>query len=169
MSAEEHRQRGRDRIQALACAVITVSDTRSLETDESGQEIARQLKNAGHEVVERTVVPDDPDRIELVLKHWLRADIQAVILNGGTGIARRDGTVEVVRRLLDRELDGFGELFRMLSFEQVGAAAMLSRALGGVAQGKVVFALPGSRKAVELALEKLIIPELRHLVYEVSK
>ncbi len=169
MSAEEHRQRGSERVDALACAIITVSDTRSLETDESGKEIARQLEKAGHQVVERTVVPDDPPRIGLVLGHWLKSAVHAIILNGGTGIARRDGTVEVVRQALDRELEGFGELFRMLSFEQVGAAAMLSRALGGIAQGKVVFALPGSRKAVALALEKLIVPELRHIVYEVSK
>ena len=169
VSAEDHRQRGEDRIEALTCVVITVSDTRTLETDESGKEIVHELVKAGHDVIERTIVPDEPSRIDLVLRHWLKADVQAVILNGGTGISPRDGTVEVVRQLLDRELEGFGELFRMLSFDQVGAAAMLSRALGGIAQGKVVFALPGSRKAVALALEKLIVPELRHIAYEVTK
>jgi molybdenum cofactor biosynthesis protein B len=115
------------------------------------------------------VVPDDPGRIGPVLRHWLAADVDAVLLNGGTGIAARDGTIEVIRQFLDRELSGFGEIFRMLSYEQVGAAAMLSRATGGVARGKAVFGLPGSRRAVQLAMEKLIIPELRHIVYEVRK
>jgi molybdenum cofactor biosynthesis protein B len=169
MSVEEHRRRGLDENDSLRCAVITASDTRTLETDESGLAIARQLEGAGHHVLERTVVPDDAGRIAHVLRHWLAADVDAVLLNGGTGIAARDGTVEVVRRFLDREIPGFGELFRMLSFRQVGAAAMLSRAVGGIAGGKAVFALPGSRRAVELAMEKLILPELRHMVHEMRK
>lgn len=169
MSVEEHRRRGQEAAPALRCAIITVSDTRNLETDESGQEIARQLVAAGHLVVERTVVPDEPDRISLVLRHWIETDIDAVLLNGGTGVSRRDGTVEVVRQFLEKEIEGFGELFRWLSYAQVGAAAMLSRAVGGIARGKIVFSLPGSRRAVELALEKLIVPELRHLVHELKK
>ncbi|HZN59263.1 MAG TPA: molybdenum cofactor biosynthesis protein B [Planctomycetota bacterium] len=169
MSVEEHRKQGLERNARLRCAVVTVSDTRTLETDESGLEMAQKLSAAGHEVVERTIVPDEPARIALVLRHWLAADVDAVLLNGGTGIAARDGTVEVVRSFLDRELEGFGELFRMLSYEQVGAAAMLSRALGGVSRGKAVFALPGSRRAVELGMEKLVVPELRHVVFEVRK
>ena len=169
MAVEEHRKKGREKNVSLRCAVITVSDTRTLETDESGAEIARQLDADGHQVLERTVVPDDPGRIGPVLRHWLAADVDAVLLNGGTGIAARDGTIEVIRQFLDRELSGFGEILRMLSYEQVGAAAMLSRATGGVARGKAVFGLPGSRRAVQLAMEKLIIPELRHIVYEVRK
>lgn len=169
MAVEEHKKKAEDEHGVLRCAVITVSDTRTLETDESGLEMVRQLEGAGHKVVERTVVPDDAGRIALVLRHWLASDVDAVLLNGGTGIAARDGTVEVVRQFLDRELPGFGELFRMLSYKQVGAAAMLSRASGGVARRKVVFVLPGSRRAVELGMEKLIVPELSHIVYELRK
>jgi molybdenum cofactor biosynthesis protein B len=163
MSVEEHKARG-ERLGSLKSTVITVSDTRTLETDTSGQAIVAALEKAGHEVVERTVVPDDPPKVERVLKYWLAADVQIVVLNGGTGIAPRDGTVEVVSAALDRELPGFGELFRYLSYKQIGSAAMLSRAVGGIASGKVVFSLPGSRKAVRLAMEKLILPELDHLV-----
>ncbi len=169
MSAEEHRKRGLEEAECLRCAIITVSDTRTLETDESGVEIAEQLRGAGHQVVERTIVPDEPGRIALVLRHWLASEVDAVLLNGGTGVAARDGTVEVVRQFIDRELAGFGEIFRMLSYKQVGSAAMLSRAVGGIAKGKVVFALPGSRRAVQLGMEKLIVPEIRHILYEVRK
>jgi molybdenum cofactor biosynthesis protein B len=169
VAVEEHRDQALAANESLRSAVITVSDTRTLETDESGAEVSRFLTEAGHQVVERTVVPDEPGRIALVLRHWLASDVDAVILNGGTGIAPRDGTVEVVRQFLDRELPGFGEIFRMLSYKQVGAAAMLSRAVGGIARGKAVFALPGSRRAVGLAMEKLIVPELRHVVYEARK
>jgi molybdenum cofactor biosynthesis protein B len=169
MAVEEHRKKGREENVSLRCAIITVSDTRTLETDESGAEIAQQLDEDGHQVLERTVVPDEPDRIGVVLRHWLAAEVDVVLLNGGTGVAARDGTIEVIEQFLDRDIPGFGELFRMLSYEQVGAAAMLSRASGGVAQGKAVFGLPGSRRAVQLGMEKLIIPELRHIMYEVRK
>jgi len=169
LAVEEHKQKAEEAHGVLRCVVITVSDTRTLEMDESGLEMARQLEGAGHRVLERTVVPDDPGRIALVLRHWLASDVDAVLLNGGTGIAARDGTVEVVRQFLDRELPGFGELFRMLSYKQVGAAAMLSRAAGGIARGKAVFVLPGSRRAVGLGMEKLIVPELSHIVYELKK
>jgi molybdenum cofactor biosynthesis protein B len=168
MSVEEHKSRANE-VAALRCAVITVSDTRTLQTDKSGQEIVRLLEAQGHEVVERTLVPDDSEKIRLVLGHWLTTDVDAVLLNGGTGIARRDGTVEIVEALLDRELPGFGELFRYLSFKEVGAAAMLSRAVGGVASGKLVFSLPGAVNAVSLAMQRLILPELRHLVFEIRK
>ncbi|MBI4600363.1 MAG: molybdenum cofactor biosynthesis protein MoaB, partial [Planctomycetes bacterium] len=127
------------------------------------------LEAAGHEVAERTVVPDEPGRISVVLRHWLASDVDAVILNGGTGIAARDGTVDVVRQFLDKEIEGFGEIFRSLSYGQVGAAAMLSRAVAGISRGKAVFSLPGSRRAVELAMESLIVPELQHIIYEVRK
>jgi molybdenum cofactor biosynthesis protein B len=169
VSVVEHRKKARAEVGAARCAVITVSDTRTLETDTSGVEITRQLQDAGHRVVERTVVPDEPARLTLVLRHWLAAEVDAVILNGGTGISVRDGTVEVVEQFLDRRLPGFGELFRVLSFQDVGAAAMLSRATGGIACGKVVFALPGSKAAVGLAMEKLIVPELPHLISELRK
>lgn len=150
-------------------AIITVSDTRTLETDGSGETITSLLIEGGHEVVGRTVVPDDSARLASTLDEQLAADIDAVILNGGTGVSGRDGTVEAVQSCLDKELPGFGELFRYLSYEEIGAAAILSRAVGGVARGKVIFSLPGSRGAVRLAMEKLIIPELPHLLHELRK
>jgi molybdenum cofactor biosynthesis protein B len=167
MGVDEHRSRGGNL--RARCAIITVSDSRTLETDKSGQWIVDRLGEAEHLVVERTVVPDEAERLRNVLGHWLEQDVDAVLLNGGTGIAARDGTVEVVREFLDRELPGFGELFRFLSYEQIGAAAMLSRALGGIARGKLLFALPGSSGAVRLAMEKLIVPELKHLLFELQK
>jgi molybdenum cofactor biosynthesis protein B len=163
MSVEEHRARG-DKLDALRVAVITVSDTRTLETDASGKAIVETLEKAGHHVADRTIVRDEPAEVRRTLERWLAQKIDGVVLNGGTGIAPRDGTVEVVEALLDRALPGFGELFRYLSYQEIGAAAMLSRATGGIARGKAVFSLPGSTKAVRLAMEKLIIPELRHLV-----
>jgi molybdenum cofactor biosynthesis protein B len=140
-------------------AIITVSDTRTLETDGSGETITSLLIAGGHEVVGRTVVPDDSARLASTLDERLAADVDAVILNGGTGVSGRDGTVEAVQRCLDR----------YLSYEEIGAAAILSRAVGGVARGKIVFSLPGSRGAVRLAMEKLIIPELPHLIHELRK
>lgn len=167
MGVEEHRAKGEE-LEAR-CAIVTVSDTRTLETDKSGQSIGERLVAANHQVVERTVVPDEAGRLRVVLRHWLEQDLHVVILNGGTGIAGRDGTIEVVREFLDRELPGFGELFRFLSYEEIGAAAMLSRALGGTARGKLLFSLPGSRGAVRLAMDKLIVPELKHLLFELKK
>jgi molybdopterin adenylyltransferase len=163
----EHRARA---AAGVRCAVITVSDTRTLETDESGKEMVRLLEARGHRAVSRDVVPDEPAQIALALRGRL-ADpgVDAVLLNGGTGIAARDGTVEVVRAFIDRELQGFGELFRQLSYGQVRAAAMLSRAVGGIAAGKPVFSLPGSRPAVVLGMEELILPELGHLIAEIRK
>jgi molybdenum cofactor biosynthesis protein B len=162
MSAEQHRAHGR---RSVACAVVTVSDTRTPETDTSGARIRALLEAAGHRVVATAILPDEP---ELVREHvsalLADPDVEAVITNGGTGLARRDTTYEALAGLLEKRLDGFGELFRMLSWEQVGSAAMLSRAVAGVAQGRVVAALPGSTKAVELAMEKLLLPELGHMV-----
>ena len=169
MSIAEHRKQAGAEVRGARCVVVTVSDTRTLDTDTSGQEIARRLHDAGHRVVERTVVPDDPGRLTLVLRHWLAAEVDAVILTGGTGISQRDRTVEVVEQFLDRRLPGFGEIFRVLSFQEIGAAAVLSRATAGIASGKAVFALPGSRGAVQLAMEKLIVPELAHVIGELRK
>jgi molybdenum cofactor biosynthesis protein B len=151
-------------------AVVAVSDTRTLATDAAGARIAELLAGAGHPVVSREVVPDEPARIRAALEHWLRADgVRAVILTGGTGVAPRDVTPETVEPLLERVVPGFGELFRMLSWQDVGSAALLSRSLAGIAAGRVVFVLPGSRAAVELALEKLVLPELGHLAAEAVK
>lgn len=166
-SVREHRERGRGPVR---CAVLTVSDTRTLDTDEGGRLIVELLQSAGHVVVRRGIVPDEPDQVRAWLAEALAdPDVQAVLTTGGTGIAPRDRTYEVVSELLDKRLDGFGELFRVLSYQEVGPAAMLSRAVGGVARGKVVLAMPGSPAAVRLAMEKLVVPELGHLVWEAGR
>jgi molybdenum cofactor biosynthesis protein B len=152
------------------CAILTVSDTRTKETDTSGNMLRESLGFAGHRVVDYQIVPDEPDRIRAVLQGWIdREDVQAILTNGGTGIAARDTTYDAISDMLDKRIDGFGELFRMLSWQEVGAAAMLSRAVAGVAGDTLVVAMPGSPNAVRLALTKLIVPELGHLVYEIGK
>ncbi len=159
------------------CAVVTLSDTRTEETDVSGRRIRELLLADGHQITAYQVIPDEPARLEKLLRELLASDqIDAIITNGGTGIARRDQTLSAVERLIETPLPGFGELFRMLSWEQVGAAAMLSRAIAGVAAGgkkdgirKPIFSLPGSTKAVELAVNKLILPEIRHILWELRK
>jgi len=152
------------------CAVITLSDTRSEETDTSGREIRTLLEQHGHRVARYALIPDDPARLSALLDELL-ADpaIDVILSNGGTGISRRDNTIAVVESRLTLALPGFGELFRMLSWQQIGSGAMLSRAAGGVANGKLLFALPGSTKAVELAMTNLILPELKHLLSELRK
>src|SRR5262245_55953022 len=162
MGAHQHHAGPR---RAVACAVLTVSDTRTLETDGSGRRIRELLEAAGHRIVGHAIVPDEPPRIRAELSTLLaREDVEAVIVSGGTGLAPRDTTYEVVCGLLEKQLDGFGELFRMLSYQEIGAAAMLSRATAGVVRGRVLASLPGSTAAVELALEKLLVPELAHMV-----
>jgi molybdenum cofactor biosynthesis protein B len=155
---------------SLALAVLTISDTRSVETDTSGALIVELAEAAGHRVVERAIVPDEPDRMRPLLESWRdRGDFHAALLTGGTGISPRDQTFETVSALLTKPLPGYGELFRMLSFQEIGAAAMLSRAAGGLMGELVVLGMPGSRAAVRLAMERLILPELPHLVREARK
>jgi len=155
---------------SVRCYVVTVSDTRTAETDTGGRAIADLLQAAGHEIVGRTIVGDDPELVRGTIERQLaNPQVQVIITTGGTGITSRDTTYEAVSGLLDKRLDGFGELFRMLSFEQVGAAAMLSRACAGLVAGRIVVALPGSEAAVRLAVERLLIPELGHLVREASR
>jgi molybdopterin adenylyltransferase len=152
------------------CAVITLSDTRTEATDTSGAAIRQLLQAQGHEVAYARLLPDEPATLGEVLGELLdRSDIDVILTTGGTGISRRDMTLSVIERQLEQPLPGFGELFRMLSFEQVGSGAMLSRALAGIACGKPVFAMPGSTRAVELAMIRLIIPELKHLLHELRK
>jgi len=153
-----------------AIAVLTVSDTRTPENDRSGSTIRDRLVAEGHTIADYRIVPDDPDAVrEWVGSCLARSDCDAVIVNGGTGISSRDRTCEALDGLLERRLDGFGELFRAFSFEQIGARAMLSRAIGGVARGKPLFALPGSTAAVTLGLDRLIVPVLGHLLAELRK
>ena len=156
--------------QSVHCHVITISDTRTEETDTAGRTIAELLGGAGHRVVGRTIVKDDPGLVRDAIERQLaNPDVQAIITTGGTGISSRDSTYEAVSVLLQKRLDGFGELFRMLSYEQIGPAAMLSRACAGLVGGRIVVALPGSEAAVRLAMERLLIPELGHLVREASR
>jgi len=155
---------------SVRCAVVTVSDTRTLETDRGGLLIVELLAAAGHEVVAREIVPDEPRSIEpLVRKLADVAKTDAILITGGTGIAARDQTFETISAMLTKTLPGYGELFRMLSYADIGPAAMLSRAIGGVLDGVIVLTMPGSVAAVRLAMEKLIAPEVGHLVYEARK
>ncbi|HWG84911.1 MAG TPA: MogA/MoaB family molybdenum cofactor biosynthesis protein [Deinococcales bacterium] len=162
-----HRAAAPDRVRV---AVLTVSDTRTRDTDASGSYLRESLQAGGHEVAAYAIVKDEPAAIEAQLRAWL-ADptVQAVITTGGTGITRRDGTVEVVERLLEKPLPGFGEVFRMLSYGQVRGAAILSRATAGVTQGTLVFALPGSLNAVQTAWEGILRDDLAHFVHELVR
>ena len=167
MSHVEHKSRAP---QSVGCFVVTVSDTRTMETDTGGGAIDDLLRAAGHSLVGRAIVKDDPDLVRRAIERQLaNPDVQVIITTGGTGISSRDRTYEAVSALLDKRLDGFGELFRMLSYEQIGPSAMLSRACAGLVAGRIVVALPGSEAAVRLAMERLLIPELGHLVREASR
>ena len=166
-SVEKHREASPEKIRV---AVLTVSDTRTPETDTGGNVIVELMQGAGHEISHREIVNDDALRIEVVLQELLAdAGVDAVITTGGTGISARDTTYEVVSRRIDKKLDGFGELFRVLSYEEIGAAAMLSRAVAGASGSKFLACLPGSSNAVRLAVEKLLVPEISHLVFELRK
>jgi molybdenum cofactor biosynthesis protein B len=167
MSHVEHRERAP---RSVRCFVLTVSDTRTEETDTGGRAIVNLLTAAGHQVAGRAIVKDDLDLIRAAIERQLaNPDVQIVITTGGTGITSRDSTYEAVTALLEKRLDGFGELFRMLSYEQIGAAAIMSRACAGLAAGRVIVALPGSEAAVRLAMERLLVPELGHLVAEAGR
>jgi molybdenum cofactor biosynthesis protein B len=155
---------------SVRCFVLTVSDTRTDATDTSGRAIAEMLTGAGHALVGRAIVRDEPERVSaLVSHHVANADVDVVITTGGTGITSRDSTFEAIDALLEKRLDGFGELFRMLSYQDIGPAAMMSRAVAGAVRGTIVVSLPGAERAVRLALSKLLIPELGHLVQQVRK
>lgn len=151
-------------------AVVTVSDTRTRENDTGGDLIEQRVTAAGHTVVFREIVKDDPERIGALLDRIVgETDARIVLFTGGTGIASRDTTYDALARRLEKTLPGFGELFRMLSYQEVGAAAMLSRATAGVYRGRVVVSMPGSPNAVQVAMDKLILPELQHLAWEVAR
>ncbi|MBD2743589.1 MogA/MoaB family molybdenum cofactor biosynthesis protein [Coleofasciculus sp. FACHB-1120] len=154
----------------VTCAVITVSDTRSPETDKSGQLIKQLLRDAGHAVSEYAILKDEPEQIRAQLQALAqRPDLDALIFNGGTGIAPRDTTYDALESLLSKILPGFGELFRFLSYQEIGSRAIASRAVAGVYQTKLVFSIPGSTNAVKLAIQQLILPELVHLVSQLQK
>ncbi len=168
MSTLEHKK---EAPKTVNCKVITVSDTRDESTDKSGRLMMDMLEGAGHKIVDYVIVKDEEESIRHeILNGCGRDDIDAILLNGGTGIAKRDVTIETVQGLLDKEIVGFGELFRMLSYqEDIGSAAILSRAIAGVVNDQAVFSTPGSSGAVKLAMNKLILPELGHVVREIKK
>lgn len=168
MSVHEHKKNAP---RVINCKIITVSDTREKDTDKSGRLIIELLENSDHQIVDYTIVPDDATAItEAIRKGSQDERIDAIITNGGTGIAKRDVTIETVQQLFEKEVTGFGELFRLLSYqEDIGSAAILSRAIAGIVNNKVVFSIPGSSGAVKLAMNKLILPELSHIVGELQK
>lgn len=167
MSHTQHQAAGK-RLQAR-CAVITCSDTRTADDDHSGNRIAELLESDAHGVVFRDLVPDDADRIRTSIRTAVDHGAQLIITTGGTGISRRDTTFEALQEVFTTEISGFGELFRMLSYEEIGPAAMMSRATAGLIDGGILFALPGSKNAVELAMQALILPQIGHLLAERSK
>lgn len=165
-SASQHRAAAP---RTARCFVLTVSDTRTPETDTSGRAIRELLAGAGHEIAGHRIVRDEPSEVSAVVREQVaNGTLQVVVTTGGTGITSRDGTFEAIDGLLEKRLDGFGELFRMLSFQEIGAAAMLSRATAGTIQRKAIFVLPGSENAVRLALTRLILPELGHVLQQLS-
>lgn len=164
---EQHKAQGP---QSVRCAVITVSDTRTLENDTGGQSVIVHLTGAGHSVVAREIIPDEPAQMRPLLESLRgRDDVDAILMTGGTGVTSRDQTFETVSSLLDKPLPGYGEVFRMLSFQEIGPAAILSRAIGGLLGRKVLLTMPGAPAAVRLAMEKIIVPELPHLVREARR
>lgn len=168
MSSQEHKK---EAPKTVNCKVITVSDTRNQETDKSGRLMIDLLETEGHKVVDYVIVQDETIPIQSEIKKGCdREDIDVILTNGGTGIAKRDVTIESVQSLLEKEIVGFGEIFRMLSYrEDIGSAAILSRAIAGVVKNKAVFSTPGSSGAVKLAMNKLILPEIGHVVRELKK
>jgi molybdopterin adenylyltransferase len=165
-----HKQHEAQGPAAVRCAVITVSDSRTLDTDTGGQCVIDHLAAVGHTVVCREIVPDDPSRMRPLLASLRdRDDVDVILMTGGTGITSRDQTYETVSELLDKPLPGYGEILRMLSYQEIGPAAILSRAVGGLMGQKVLLTMPGSPAAVRLAMEKIIVPQIPHLVREAGR
>ncbi|PJF48824.1 MAG: MogA/MoaB family molybdenum cofactor biosynthesis protein [Chloroflexi bacterium] len=168
-STQQHRDIAA-RQGAISVAIVTVSDTRTRENDTGGDFIEARVTSAGHRVVFRAIVKDEPEQIGALLERIVaETDARVILFTGGTGIAPRDTTYDVISRKLEKVMPGFGELFRMLSYQEVGAAAMLSRATAGVYRGRVVISMPGSPNAVQVAMDKLIMPEIQHLAWEVAR
>ncbi len=168
MGVQEHKEAA-EAIGRISFAVITVSDSRNETEDESGTWIRERMQAAGHRLVSYRLLKNDLAAIQKAVNHLIDAGVECIITSGGTGVGRRDVTIEGVAPLFDKSLDGFGEIFRYLSFREVGSAALMSRAMAGTARGTLVFCLPGSTKAVKLALEQLILPEIKHLIREIHR
>lgn len=165
MSVAEHRKTA---VTGVRCSILTISDTRTEQTDTSGRAIAEMLEAAGHRVEKRAIVRDEPREVRQRVEVQLGA-VDAIITTGGTGITSRDSTYEAIAGLIEKRLDGFGELFRALSYTEIGSAAMLTRAIAGVTRRTALFMLPGSEHAVRLAMTKLIVPELGHVIRELRR
>lgn len=167
MGYEDHM---RHAVQNVPCAVVTVSDSRTKDTDESGHIIIEKLNSDGHLVVDYRIVRDDISEIKgAIIANLENVEVKVIICNGGTGIAKRDVTVEAVSAFMEKSIEGFGEFFRHLSYEEIGIAALMSRAVGGVAFGKIILCLPGSSGAVRLAMDKIVLPQIGHMVWEVER
>lgn len=168
MGVEEHK-RAAEKIGQVSIAVISVTDSREEADDESGKFIQNRMQEAGHQLVAYRLLKNDLGAIQQELMQLVEMRVGCIVVTGGTGLSRRDVTIEAVTPLLDKSMGGFGEIFRHLSFREVGTAAILSRAIAGISRGTLIFCLPGSTKAVQLALDQLILPELRHLIREVHR
>jgi molybdenum cofactor biosynthesis protein B len=166
MGHKEHKEKAPEKIR---CAVITVSDTRTEATDTSGKLIKKMLEEKNHEITVYHIVKDEKEQIENLLKSLAATNVQAIITNGGTGVSKRDRTFEVVFSLIEKKIEGFGELFRYLCYKEIGSSAMMSRAVAGVCKGQIIISIPGSENAVRLAMESLILPELGHMVWEINR
>ena len=168
MGAEDHREKAGKG--PVTLAIVTVSDTRTPETDQNRYYIEGRMSELGHQVAAYRLIKDEPDQVGAVIEELAALpEVQLILFNGGTGISPRDTTYDVVSRYLEKTMPGFGELFRLLSFQEVGVAAMFSRATAGVYHGKLIFSMPGSPNAVQVAVEKLIIPEINHLAWEIAR
>lgn len=167
-SSAEHKSKAADK-GAINIAIVTVSDTRTPQTDVNAAYLREEIAAAGHTVFGYHLIKDEPAQVNTVLDELVGGDVQVILFNGGTGISRRDTTFDALSLRLDKTIPGFGEIFRALSYEEIGSAAMMSRATAGVCSGKIVFSTPGSPAAVKLAWEKLIKPELQHLAWEVTR
>ena len=168
-SSATHREMAAEAIESVDIGLVTVSDSRTPETDTNAIFLRGELEQEGHTITSYQIVPDEPEKIEIVLEEMIESSARIIIFNGGTGITPRDRTFDVIDRKLEKRLTGFGEIFRMLSYDQVGAAAMLSRATAGTYKGKLIISTPGSPQAVKLAWDKLIKPELQHLAWEIIR
>lgn len=167
MGYKEHKKQA---LKSVKVAVITVSDTRTKENDESGKYLMKSLEEKGHDIVSYCIIKDEKELIKDEIEKLVNNnEAQVIITNGGTGISRRDVTIDVAENLLDKKLDGFGEIFRYLSYKEIGSPAVMSRAVAGTVKNKILICLPGSLDAVKLAIEKLIVPEIGHMLWEVSK
>ena len=168
MTDHEHQKQSGP--QSLNCGVITISDTRTEDNDEGGSFIADSLISAGHQIKKKLIIKDESEEIKTLMKELIGSDeFNLIVTTGGTGIASRDNTIQTLKPLLEKTLEGFGELFRSLSYEEIGARAMLSNATAGVSGSTLIFCLPGSVNAVKLGMEKLILPELGHLIWEATR